>query len=65
MEAISNYGLKGILGFLFGATIAFLVSISLKAMKIIALAQFSFLGFLAASGIITVSYTHLTLPTKA
>ena len=59
MEAISNYGLKGILGFLFGATIAFLVSISLKAMKIIALAQFSFLGFLAASGIITINLGRL------
>ena len=42
MEAISNYGLKGILGFLFGATVAFLASISLKAMKIIALAQSHF-----------------------
>ena len=59
MEAILNYGFKGILGFLFGATVAFLVRISQKAMKIIALAQFSFLGFLAASGIITINLGRL------
>ena len=39
-----------------GATAAFLVSISFKAMRIIALAQAAFLGFLAISGIITIDF---------
>jgi len=59
MEVISNYGLKGLLGFLFGATVAFLVSISLKAMKIIALAQLSFFGVVTTSGIITINLGRL------
>ena len=42
-----------------GATAAFLVSISLKAMRIIALAQTAFFGFLAISGIITVNFGRL------
>jgi len=42
-----------------GATAAFLVSISLKAMRIIALAQAAFLGFLAISGIITINFGRL------
>lgn len=42
-----------------GATSAFLVSISLKAMRIIALAQAAFLGFLAISGIITINFGRL------
>ena len=46
-------------GFLLGATGAFLVSISLKALRIIALAQAAFLGFLAVSGIITINFGRL------
>ena len=42
-----------------GATAAFLVSISLKAVRIIALAQAAFLGFLAISGIITINFGRL------
>lgn len=42
-----------------GATAAFLISISLKAMKIIALAQAAFFGFLAISGIITINFGRL------
>lgn len=42
-----------------GATAAFLVSISLKAMRIIALAQAAFFGFLAISGIITINFGRL------
>ena len=42
-----------------GATAAFLVSISLKAMRSIALAQAAFLGFLAISGIITINFGRL------
>ena len=42
-----------------GATAAYLVSISLKAMRIIALAQAAFLGFLAISGIITINFGRL------
>ncbi len=42
-----------------GATAAFLVSISLKAMRVIALAQAAFLGFLAISGIITINFGRL------
>ena len=46
-------------GFLLGATGAFLVSISLKALRIIALAQAAFLGFLAVSGIISINFGRL------
>ena len=42
-----------------GATAAFLASISLKAIRIIALAQVSFLGFLAVSGIVTINFGRI------
>lgn len=42
-----------------GATAAFLASISLKAIRIIALAQVSFLGFLAFSGIVTINFGRI------
>jgi len=56
---ITNYGVKGIVGFFLGATAAFLASISLKAIRIIALAQVSFLGFLAVSGIVTINFGRI------
>ena len=59
IELITNYGLKGIVGFFLGATAAFLGSISLKTIRIIALAQVSFLGFLAVSGIITINFGRI------
>lgn len=47
------------LGFLLGATAAFLVNISMKAMRIIVIAQAAFLGFLAVSGIISINFGRL------
>ena len=42
-----------------GATAAFLANSSLKAIRIIALAQVSFLGFLAVSGIVTINFGRI------
>ena len=59
MEIITNYGVKGLLGFLLGATAAFLVNTSMQAMRIISIAQVAFLGFLAVAGIITINFGRL------
>ena len=59
MDLVTNYGFKCVVGFLLGATGAFLVNISLKAMRIIALAQGAFLGLLAISGVITINFGRL------
>ncbi len=59
MEIITNYGVKAVLGFLLGATTAFLVNTSMQAIRIIAIAQAAFIGFLAVAGIITINFGRL------
>ncbi len=59
VEIITNYGVKGVLGFLLGALAAFLVNISMQAMRIIVIAQAAFLGFLAVAGIIDINFGRL------